>query len=205
MMIGQLRGELLAKQAPDVLLDINGIGYEIAVPMTTYFDLPDVGQVVTLATHFVVREDAQLLFGFLSKSDRDLFRILIKVSGIGPKVGLAILSGLSASELVKCIRQGDKAALVKLPGIGPKTAERLIMETRDKLKEGWVSSSRDTSAPSTEADIADDDPVAQAEAALESLGYKKAEAIKAVAKAMAATDGKLNVEALIRSALRSLF
>jgi len=125
-MIGRLSGELVEKQAPDVMLNVNGVCYEVAVPMTTYYDLPDIGAQVSLATHFVVREDAQLLFGFLSKSDRDLFRIVIKVSGIGPKVGLAILSGLTATDLVNCIRLGDKAALVKLPGIGPKTAERLI-------------------------------------------------------------------------------
>ncbi|MFK8021847.1 MAG: Holliday junction branch migration protein RuvA [Pseudomonadales bacterium] len=204
-MIGRLSGELVEKQAPDVMLNVNGVCYEVAVPMTTYYDLPEIGAQVSLATHFVVREDAQLLFGFLSKSDRDLFRIVIKVSGIGPKVGLAILSGLTAIDLVNCIRLGDKAALVKLPGIGPKTAERLILETRDKLKDGWSVVEPGEAKPSTDSGPDNDDPVAQAEAALESLGYKKAEATRAVAKAIAATDGKLNVEALIRSALRSLF
>ncbi len=205
-MIGRIIGELLEKQAPDVLVNVHGLCYEITVPMTTYYDLPEAGQVVQLSTHFVVREDAQLLFGFLHESDRNLFRLLIKVSGIGPKVGLAILSGMTASEVVKCIRQGDKAALVRLPGIGAKTAERLIMETRDKLTDDMIAapalpSAKDSGAENTLAD----DPISEAEAALEALGYKKAEAARAVAKAAANTDGALCVEDLIRAALRRLF
>lgn len=204
-MIGRIIGELIEKQAPDVLVNVQGLCYEVTVPMTTYYDLPELGQAVRLSTHFVVREDAQLLFGFLNESDRNLFRLLIKVSGIGPKVGLAILSGMTASEVVKCIRQGDKAALVRLPGIGAKTAERLIMETRDKLTDDMVSAPAITPKDNVSSESAGDDPITEAEAALEALGYKKAEASRAVAKAAAGTEGALIVEDLIRAALRSLF
>lgn len=203
-MIGRIKGELVEKQAPDVLIDVGGVCYEITVPMTTYYDLPDVGQAVSLSIHFVVREDAQLLFGFLNTSDRDLFRVLIKVSGIGPKVGLAILSGMTATDVVQCIRNGDKASLVRLPGIGPKTAERLIMETRDRLKDGWNAAPSASGVPTEQAPIADD-PVSEAQAALEALGYKPAEAARAIAKATASTDAPIKLEDLIRSALRSLF
>lgn len=199
-MIGRIRGELVDKQAPEILIDANGVGYELTVPMTTYYDLPDLGQPVVLVCHFHVREDAQQLYGFSRRSERDLFRILIKVSGIGPKVGLAILSGMTASEVVRCIQNGDKKALTKLPGIGPKTAERLIMETRDKIKQQWgeAGPTVTTSQPSS----SEQDPVAEAEAALEALGYKKAEASRAVARAALETDMK--VESLIRTALRAL-
>ncbi|MFK7733074.1 MAG: Holliday junction branch migration protein RuvA [Pseudomonadales bacterium] len=204
-MIGRIVGELTAKQAPDVLVNVHGLCYEVTVPMTTYYDLPELGQLVQLSTHFVVREDAQLLFGFLNESDRNLFRLLIKVSGIGPKVGLAILSGMTASEVVKCIRQGDKAALVRLPGIGAKTAERLIMETRDKLTDDMIAAPAIAAVNNDSGESPADDPITEAEAALEALGYKKAEASRAVAKAAAGTEGSLIVEDLIRAALRSLF
>lgn len=204
-MIGRIIGELVEKQAPEVLVNVHGLCYEVTVPMTTYYDLPELGQAIRLSTHFVVREDAQLLFGFLNESDRNLFRLLIKVSGIGPKVGLAILSGMTASEVVKCIRQGDKAALVRLPGIGAKTAERLIMETRDKLTDDMIAVPAIAPVDSSASESPAEDPITEAEAALEALGYKKAEASRAVAKAAAGTDGALIVEDLIRAALRSLF
>ncbi len=204
-MIGRIIGELIEKQAPEVLVNVHGLCYEVTVPMTTYYDLPELGQAVCLSTHFVVREDAQLLFGFLNESDRNLFRLLIKVSGIGPKVGLAILSGMTASEVVKCIRQGDKAALVRLPGIGAKTAERLIMETRDKLTDDMIAAPAITPSDGHASEAPVDDPITEAEAALEALGYKKAEASRVVAKAAAGTEGVLIVEDLIRAALRSLF
>ena len=203
-MIGRIVGELVEKQAPDVLLNVQGLCYEVTVPMTTYYDLPACGQNVSLSTHFVVREDAQLLFGFLNVSDRNLFRLLIKVSGIGPKVALAILSGMTAPEVVNCIRQGDKAALVRLPGIGAKTAERLIMETKDKLTDDMVSAPGAPNTPGANDEVTADDPISEAEAALEALGYKKAESARAVAKAATTVDGPLQVEELIRAALRSL-
>ncbi len=199
-MIGRIQGCLLDKQAPEILIDVGGLGYELTVPMMTFYELPEVGQTVSLSTHFVVREDAQLLFGFQSRADRDLFRVLIKVSGIGPKAGLAILSAMTSAEVIRCIQDGNKSALVKVPGIGPKTAERLIIETRDKLKQ-TNSAVPDAPLPGP------GEPVpggvqSEAEAALESLGYKRAEAARAVAKALAASDGEQSVEQLIRAALR---
>lgn len=199
-MIGRISGELVGKQAPTLLISVQGLGYEVTVPMTSYYELPAVGSQITLSTHFVVREDAQLLFGFLSESDRDLFRVLIKVSGIGPKVALAILSGMTAGEVVRCVLEDDKAALVRLPGIGAKTAERLIMETRDRLKEGWGEEIDSSGGAGSKPDAG---PVAEAEAALVALGYKEAEAKRAIASAAKATESE-SVEALIRTALRNL-
>ena len=131
-MIGFLRGRLLVKQPPDIVLDVAGIGYEVQVPMTTLFALPALGEEVTLLTHFVVREDAQLLYGFLDEADRRLFRELIKVSGVGPKLALALLSGMDARAFAQCLQRDDVATLVALPGVGRKTAERLLVEMRDK-------------------------------------------------------------------------
>ena len=132
-MIGRLTGTLLAKQPPALLLDVAGVGYELEAPMTTFYTLPAVGETVTLHTHLVVREDAHLLFGFASEDERRLFRALIKVSGVGARLALTILSGVSADEFVRCVQDSDTATLVRLPGIGKKTAERLIVEMRDRL------------------------------------------------------------------------
>lgn len=198
-MIGRIQGQLVEKQAPVILISVQGLCYEINVPMTTFFELPQLGETVNLSTHFVVREDAQQLYGFIHKNDRDLFRVLIKVSGIGPKVGLAILSGMTAAEVVRCIQSGDKSGLVKLPGIGPKTAERLIIETRDKVKDFAVDGGAVVSAGGVQGA---DDPKGEAEAALEALGYKKAEAVRAIGRVSG--DGWETVEDLIRAALKWL-
>ena len=136
-MIGRIRGVLVLKQPPDILVEVGGVGYEIQVPMTTLFQLPEVGAEVSLVTHFVVREDAQLLYGFIDERDRGLFRQLIKVSGVGPKLALTILSGMDSSSFARCVQRDDIASLVALPGVGKKTAERLLVEMRDKLKD-WL-------------------------------------------------------------------
>ncbi len=132
-MIGRLTGLLAEKTPPQVLLDVNGVGYEIDVPMSSYFNLPAIGERVSLLTHFVVREDAQVLFGFLSASERHTFRLLIKISGVGPRMALAILSGLSVDDLAQAVSQQQSGRLVKVPGIGKKTAERLLLELKGKL------------------------------------------------------------------------
>lgn len=134
-MIGRIRGKLLEKQAPELLVDVNGVGYEIQAPMTTIYLLPALGETVELFTHLVVREDAHLLFGFASLRDRTLFRALIKVNGVGPKLALTILSGMDAQDFVRCVRDDDTAGLVRLPGVGKKTAERLLIEMRDRLRD----------------------------------------------------------------------
>ena len=139
-MIGRILGKLVDKQAPNLLVDVNGLGYEVAVPMTTYYELPEIGETVMLFTHLVVREDAQLLYGFAAQRERSLFRLLIKVNGIGPKVALAILSGMTAEQFVHCVQSGDSAALVSLPGIGLKTAQRLLVETKDRVQAVWNDS-----------------------------------------------------------------
>ena len=138
-MIGLLRGRILDKQPPRLLLDVQGVGYEIDAPMTTFYDLPDVGAEVTLFTHLAVREDAHTLYGFILLSDRDLFRSLLKVNGVGARLALTILSGMESQTFVACVQGGDAAALVKLPGIGKKTAERLIIELRDRLEASSTS------------------------------------------------------------------
>lgn len=201
-MIGQLRGTLIGKQVPDILVEVGGIGYEVQVPMTTLYQLPELGQEVTLLTHFVVREDAQLLYGFLELADRRLFRELIKVSGVGPRLALTLLSGMDASDFARCLQRDDVSALVALPGVGRKTAERLLVEMRDKAGD-WldelspaVSGTTATSARGT----AQPDQRSEAEHALVSLGYKLTEAAKLIAS-VDAPEGT-STEELIRLALR---
>jgi len=138
-MIGLLRGILLEKQPPEILLDVSGVGYEIQLPMSSFYPLPNVGEEAVVYTHFVVREDAQLLYGFADKHERAMFRELIKVNGVGPKLALAILSGMSANQFVQCINNDAVSTLVKLPGVGKKTAERLVVEMKDRLK-NWGGS-----------------------------------------------------------------
>ena len=197
-MIGRIRGLLIDIQPPDILLDVGGIGYEIQVPMTTLYELPETGTEVNLFTHFVVREDAQLLFGFLRERDRSLFRHLIKVNGVGPKLGLAILSGMDADAFARAVQRDDTSTLVQLPGVGKKTAERLLIEMRDKLTEALLTAEGE---PATAAGDARDIQ-AEAESALIALGYKPAEASKAVS---AANDGSIErSEDLIRRALQSM-
>ena len=137
-MIGSIRGVLVQKQAPLILVDVAGVGYELQVPMTTLFQLPELGSEVSLVTHFVVREDAQALYGFVEEGDRSLFRQLIKVNGVGPKLALTILSGMDAKRFAYCVERDDLSSLTALPGVGKKTAQRLLVEMRDKLKD-WFA------------------------------------------------------------------
>src|SRR5579862_1297852 len=139
-MIGQIRGIILEKQPPQLLIDVQGIGYEIDAPMGTFYQLPDVGQEVCLHTHFVVREDAHHLYGFYTRDERSLFRTLLKVNGVGPRLALTILSSVSPDEFVRCVLNNDTVSLVRLPGIGKKTAERLVIEMRDKLSDWYQQS-----------------------------------------------------------------
>ena len=134
-MIGRLRGTLLEKQPPEILIEVSGVGYEVNMPMTCFYKLPKEGEEAIVYTHFVVRDDAQLLFGFNNKTERALFRELLKANGVGPKLGLAILSGMSAEQFVACVHNEDATSLVKLPGVGKKTAERLVLEMKDRLKD----------------------------------------------------------------------
>ena len=201
-MIGQIRGTLIARQAPEILVDVGGIGYEIQVPMTTLYQLPELGQPVTLLTHFVVREDAQQLFGFAESADRRLFRELIKVSGVGPRLALTLLSGMDAADFAHCLQRDDVAALVALPGVGRKTAERLLVEMRDKAGD-WLDELSPESAAQAEtgkAGAQSHDQRAEAEQALVALGYKLTEAAKLIAAADAPPETPS--EELIRLALR---
>ena len=201
-MIGQIRGTLIARQAPEILVDVGGIGYEIQVPMTTLYQLPELGQPVTLLTHFVVREDAQQLFGFAESADRRLFRELIKVSGVGPRLALTLLSGMDAADFARCLQRDDVAALVALPGVGHKTAERLLVEMRDKAGD-WLDELSPESAAQAEtgkAGAQSHDQRAEAEQALVALGYKLTEAAKLIAAADAPPETPS--EELIRLALR---
>ncbi|WP_375055415.1 Holliday junction branch migration protein RuvA [Zobellella sp. DQSA1] len=200
-MIGRLKGIISEKQAPEILLDVNGVGYEVTLPMSCFYELPKIGEPVTLLTHFVVREDAQLLFGFNTKTERALFRELIKTNGVGPKLALAILSGMTADQFIYNVEQGEIGALVKLPGVGKKTAERLIVEMRDRLK-GFGGYDLFNPAPesATAAGLADS-ARDEAVAALMALGYKAAQAEQAMKKI---AKPEMNAEQLIREALRSM-
>lgn len=198
-MIGRISGVLLEKQAPDLLVDVGGIGYELQAPLTTVFELPPPGAKVELFTHLVVREDAHLLYGFTRRSDRTLFRELIKVSGVGPKLALAILSGMDANGFARCVRDGDAAALVRLPGVGKKTAERLLIEMRDRLA-AWQVDGLQVGAGAATLPVAGNEPQQEAELALVTLGYKPQEAAKMVL--VASKAGAVGAEALIRAALK---
>ncbi|MDX1452876.1 MAG: Holliday junction branch migration protein RuvA [Oleiphilaceae bacterium] len=200
-MIALLKGLVISKDTHSVLLDVNGVGYELDVPLSTAFSLPETGQSVVLHTHFVVREDAQLLYGFLNKRERDMFRVLIRVNGVGPKLALAILSGLSAEELVRCVQNDEVATLVKLPGIGKKTAERLLIELRDKVKDQFAAEGDSSAIGVASSDGSGDDMLAEAEAALIALGYKPQDAAKAIKKAHAPEQ---NLEQLVRLALKNM-
>ncbi|UXI02149.1 Holliday junction branch migration protein RuvA [Photobacterium sp. TY1-4] len=205
-MIGRLRGIIIEKQPPEVLLEVGGIGYEVQMPMSCFYELPEVGQEAVISTHFVVREDAQLLYGFNKKSERQLFREVIKANGVGPKLGLAILSAMTASQFVLSVENEDITTLVKIPGVGKKTAERLVVEMKDRLK-GWGEGDLFTPALDTAASNAPvvDDSAARAEdeavSALIALGYKPQQASKVVSQ-VAKPD--MSSEAVIREALRSM-
>lgn len=195
-MIGRLSGTLLEKNPPAILIDVQGVGYEVDVPMSTFYGLPEAGQSVELHTHFVVREDAQLLFGFATKRERALFRALLKVNGVGAKVALSILSGLTAEEFFQCVAAKDAVALTRVPGIGKKTAERLLVEMHDKV-DALAGGSVQAGLPvETETSARE-----QASQALQALGYKSAEAKRLLEKT--AVDGH-SVEDMIRAALRSV-
>jgi Holliday junction DNA helicase RuvA len=195
-MIGRLTGIIIEKQAPDMVIDVQGVGYEVAAPMSTFIHLPAVEQQVTLFTHLVVREDAQLLYGFASERERLLFRSLLKVNGVGAKLALTILSGSDVDEFSRSVQEGDAASLTRLPGVGKKTAERLIIEMRDRLKE--VSGALDLKPVVSEAASlagAKDEAIE----ALVALGYKANEAEKMVRSL--ASEG-LSTEQIIRQALQ---
>lgn len=201
-MIGRLRGIVLEKQPPLVLLEAGGVGYEVHMPMTCFYELPDTGNEAVVFTHFVVREDAQLLFGFNNKQERTLFRELIKVNGVGPKLALAILSGMSAQQFVNAVEREEPAMLVKLPGIGKKTAERLVVEMKDRFKglHGDLFTPAADLVLASPAGPQPDDAEAEAVAALVALGYKPQEASRMVSK-IARPDA--DSETLIREALRA--
>ena len=203
-MIGRVRGILTDKQAPDILVDVHGVCYELQVPMSTVYQLPALGENVVLHTHLVVREDAHLLFGFYSLQERQMFRSLIKVSGVGPKMALAILSGMAVDEFVRTVRINDIAGLTRMPGVGRKTAERLIVEMKDRLAEwgGDIALAED-GAPSAGGGATEQQLSQEAETALIALGYKPAEATRMIAQVLKANPELTRSEELIRQALRS--
>lgn len=195
-MIGRLRGTILEKQAPDLVIDVQGVGYEVAAPMSTFINLPAVDEEVSLYTHLIVREDAQLLYGFSTTRERLLFRSLLKVNGVGAKLALTILSGSDVDDFARSVQEGDAASLTRLPGVGKKTAERLIIEMRDRLKNisGAMGLKPVKSAAAKLAGAKD-----EAAEALISLGYKPAEAEKMIRSLD--TEG-LNTEQVIKLALQ---
>ncbi|GAA3585273.1 Holliday junction branch migration protein RuvA [Marinobacter xestospongiae] len=202
-MIGRIRGLLVEKSPGQALVECHGLGYEVDIPYTTFFNLPEPGQELTLHTHFAVREDAQSLFGFSARLDRDLFRLLVKVNGVGPKMALAILSGLDARQFIRCVEARDVAALVKVPGVGKKTAERLLIDMADRIGqlEGVFQLSDPAATTLPAATPPAVDPVEEAESALIALGYKPQEAAKAVNQI--AGEG-MSREELIRLALKNM-
>ena len=202
-MIGRLNGEIIEKQAPYLLLDVKGVGYELEAPMSTFYELPECGEHVTLHTHLLVREDAQTLYAFKHLRDRSLFRNLLKVNGVGAKMALAILSGMDANAFTQCIHHGDVDSLVRIPGVGKKTAERLIIDMRDRLdKDSTTTVTSNGKSINGVNGHAAKDPVADAVSALVSLGYKPNEASRMVSNVD--TKGQ-NSENIIRDALKSSF
>jgi holliday junction DNA helicase RuvA len=195
-MIGRLRGVLLHKQPPWLVIDVGGVGYELEAPMSTHYDLPVLGKEVSLFTHYAVKEDTVALYGFLRESERSLFRTVQKVSGIGAKIALSILSGASVEEFARMVQIGDIAALTRVPGIGKKTAERIVVELRDRLDGLNVA----TLGGMGNRGAVPQDPVAEATVALQSLGYKPAEVTRLVKDAAAEGD---TAEAIIRKALKA--
>lgn len=203
-MISQLSGTLVEKSPPELILDVNGVGYELTVPMSTFYKLPEVGQALQLLTHLSIREDAHQLYGFLTSSERKLFRSLIKVNGVGPKLALAVLSSIEPDMFVQTVLNNDTAALVRLPGIGKKTAERLVIEMRDRLSD-WYESAADftpSKQASSPAVNVSSGTVQEAINALVALGYKQQEASRAIAKTgLSPASGCENI---IRAALKQL-
>jgi len=191
-MIGSLRGKLMSKQAPLIIVECQGVGYEVETPMSTFLDLPSIGDELFLHTHLLVREDAQILYGFASEQERTFFRTLLRISGVGAKMGLAILSTMSVVDFQRCVEYEDAATLVKIPGVGKKTAERLIIEMRDKID-------KSTAIPGAAKVSVDVSPRSEAVDALVALGYKVGEVNKLIG-AMD-VDGQ-SAEDIIRQALR---
>lgn len=210
-MIGRLRGTLIEKFPPEILIECSGVGYEVTMPMTSIYALPDLEHEAIIYTHFVVREDAQLLYGFANKVERKLFRLLIKVNGVGPKLALAILSNMSANQFVSCVMHDDISAIVKIPGVGKKTAERLLIEMRDRLKDWQTEQLTLTGAESESASHVPleesnestfiNDHKGDAINALISLGYKQAQADKAVKSVY---QREMSSEDIIRDALKAM-
>jgi holliday junction DNA helicase RuvA len=192
-MIGSLRGRITSKTPPQLTVEVGGVGYELEAPMSTFLHLPAIGEEVRLLTHFVVREDAQLLYGFATQDERRLFRSLLKVSGIGPKIGLALLSGISVEAFALCVQTGDVGSLIRVPGIGRKTAERLLVEMRDRLAPSDGAVGAVVAQPEAS-------PEAEAFGALVALGYRPAEATRLL---KSAGPGTHSTEELIRRALQS--
>ncbi len=201
-MIAWIKGDILQKQAPTLLLNVRGIGYEVLAPMTTFYTLPDQGE-VELFTHFVVREDAQTLYGFASTDERRLFRALIKVNGVGPKLALSILSSMEPQVFVQCVHLEDTARLNKIPGIGKKTAERLLVEMRDRLKDWFAECEAGITGSSLLPHSSEEDlRVQEAVSALQALGYKANDANKMIAAVNAVELD--STEALIKAALQRM-
>jgi|TARA_E500000178_G_C17038027_1_gene764608 Holliday junction DNA helicase RuvA len=196
-MIAQLTGIIVEKQSDSLLIDVSGVGYEVMISLTSFFDTPEIGAQIKLLTHFIVREDAQLLYGFTTHDERNLFRHLIKVNGIGPKLGLAILSGMTAAEFAQCVQKNDLKSLVSLPGVGKKTAERLIIEIKDKL----LSLTNDEVVEKSSSESVSSSAIfREAETALIALGYRPQEASKMVSGI--AHSGFTTTEDLIKGALK---
>ena len=193
-MIGRLKGILVAKQPPWLLVDVGGVGYELEAPMSTFFDLPELGREVSLCTHYAAKEDTVVLYGFLREAERSLFRNLQKVSGVGAKTSLAVLSGVSVDEFARLVQTSDITALTRIPGIGKKTAERMVVELRDRV-DGLGGG-----VPAASGGAAAVDPVAEAGIALQALGYKPAEVTRLVRDAAAPGD---RAEDIIRKALKA--
>ncbi len=191
-MIGRLKGILASKQPPWLLIDVGGVGYELQAPMSTVFDLPEIGREVTLFTHYAVKEDSVALYGFLRENERTLFRTIQKVTGIGAKIALAVLSGASVDEFARLVHSGDIAALTRIPGIGKKTAERIVVELRDRV-DGLT-----LAVPGFGGGGLPRDPVTEATVALQQLGYKPVEVARLVKQAAQPDD---SAEAIIRKAL----
>jgi Holliday junction DNA helicase RuvA len=194
-MIGRLRGALVSRQPPWLLVEVAGVGYELEAPMSTIYDLPATGQEVILLTHHAVRDDSVALYGFATEAERTLFRQLLKVSGIGAKIALAVLSGIASDEFARVVHAGDATALTRIPGIGKKTAERIVVELGDRIDAPGTGASVVAGTTGTPARSAR----GEAEVALQQLGYKGAEAARLVGKAAAEGD---NAEAIIRKSLR---
>ncbi len=195
-MITHLHGTLIEKQPPSLVIDVRGVGYEVEAPMSTFYHLPELHQEIKLLTHLVIREDAHILFGFGTEAERQMFRTLIRVNGVGPKLALSILSAMELETFIHCVQQGDLAKLIKIPGVGKKTAERLVIETRDRLAQTTVQSTNSARQSLTQGvTSAADDAVS----ALVALGYKLQEASQLV---NAIKEEGLSSEVLIRRALQ---